>query len=54
MPMYEYECISCNVRYETVEKMAEHVTPYCCNLTMRQVYSAPGLVFKGKGWGKDA
>jgi len=28
MPTYEYECIVCNVRYETVEKMAEHTTPH--------------------------
>lgn len=54
MPTYEYECIVCNVRYETTEKMAEHVTPYCCSMMMRQIYSAPGLNFKGTGWGKDA
>ena len=54
MPIYEYECISCNIRYELEQKMAEHTIPYCCNLLMRQVYHAPGLSFKGTGWGKDA
>ena len=54
MPTYEYECISCNIRYETVEKMGEATTPYCCNFMMRQIYHAPGLSFKGTGWGKDA
>jgi putative FmdB family regulatory protein len=54
MPTYEYECISCNIRYEITEKIAEHTAPYCCNLAMRQVYHAPGVSFKGTGWGKDA
>lgn len=54
MPTYEYECIVCNVGYETIEKMAEHTTPYCCSMMMRQVYHVPGISFKGTGWGKDA
>ena len=28
MPTYEYECIVCNVRYETVEKMAEQISHF--------------------------
>lgn len=53
MPTYEYECIVCNVRYEMVEKMAEHTTPYCCSMMMRQIYNAPGISFKGTGWGSQ-
>jgi putative FmdB family regulatory protein len=51
MPTYEYECISCSIRYEITEKLAEHTTPYCCAMMMRQVYHAPGISFKGTGWG---
>ena len=54
MPTYEYECISCSIRYEITEKLAVHTTPYCCAMMMRQVYHAPGISFKGTGWGKDA
>ena len=25
-----------------------------CGAQANRIYSAPGLVFKGKGWGKDA
>jgi putative FmdB family regulatory protein len=51
MPTYEYKCISCNISYEITEKLAEHTTPYCCGFMMQQVYGAPAIVFKGKGWG---
>jgi putative FmdB family regulatory protein len=54
MPRYEYECISCNIRYQSIQPIGENVAPLCCNLTMRQVYSVLGLSFKGTGWGKDA
>ena len=53
MPTYEYECISCNIRYELIQKMGENVAPICCGLTMRQVYGVPGVSFKGTGWGSD-
>jgi len=49
MPSYEYECISCNVRYETVQPIGENVAPLCCGVVMRQVYSVPGVSFKGTG-----
>lgn len=54
MPTYEYECISCNIRYETTAPIGENVAPLCCGVVMRQVYSVPGVSFKGTGWGKDA
>ena len=54
MPTYEYECISCNIRYDLIQPMGENSVPLCCGLVMRQVYSAPGISFKGTGWGKDA
>jgi hypothetical protein len=33
---------------------ASAAAPMCCGTHMRQVYHAPGISFKGKGWGKDA
>jgi putative FmdB family regulatory protein len=51
MPTYEYECISCNIRYESIQPIGENVAPLCCGTAMRQVYSVPGISFKGTGWG---
>ena len=54
MPSYEYECISCNMRFTVQRSIHEDNPPYCCSLAMRQVYGSFGISLKGKGWGKDA
>ena len=54
MPSYEYECISCNVRFEVIRSIHEDNAPNCCGYAMRQVYGSFSVRFKGKGWGKDA
>ena len=51
MPTYEYECLECRIRYKVEQPMNNVSTPLCCNEPMRQVYHAPGLSFKGTGWG---
>ena len=51
MPTYEYECMECRIKYEIEQSMEDAVTPLCCAKSMRQIYSAPGLSFKGTGWG---
>ena len=54
MAIYEYECLLCNIRYELEQPITSNSTPLCCGTNMRQIYHAPGISFKGKGWGKDA
>jgi putative FmdB family regulatory protein len=54
MPSYEFECIACNVRFMVERSIHEDNPPMCCGLVMRQIYGAPSISFKGKGWGKDA
>jgi putative FmdB family regulatory protein len=54
LPTYEYECIECGIKYEVQQSMTDTAAPLCCTKSMRQIYSAPGLSFKGTGWGKDA
>jgi putative FmdB family regulatory protein len=54
MPTYEYECVVCGIKYEVEQPMDKVTTPLCCAQSMKQIYSAPGLSFKGNGWGKDA
>lgn len=51
MPRYEYECMECRIKYEVEQSMDKVSTPLCCTQPMRKVYSAPGLSFKGTGWG---
>ena len=57
MPTYEYSCHECGT-YGSVHKSYEDdIGPMnCpkCNLAMSRMYSAPGLIFKGGGWGKNA
>ena len=54
MPTYEYGCNDCGT-YGSVQKsydddIAGMECPKC-NLQMSRIYSAPGLIFKGGGWG---
>lgn len=51
MPTYEWECINCNIRFELYFAMVDKPNPICCSYPMRQVYHAPGISFKGTGWG---
>ena len=54
MPIYKYKCAICLIECDYDRSIHEEHAPYCCNLMMTQIYSAPGLSFKGTGWGKDA
>jgi len=51
MPTYEFECIGCAIRMEIERPITESGAPKCCGFDMRQVYYAPGIEFKGNGWG---
>lgn len=54
MPTYEYSCNECGTHGSTHKSFTEDVpVMQCpkCQITMARIYSAPGLVFKGGGWG---
>lgn len=53
VPMYEYRCPICNNQME-LELSMEHDLVRCndCNALANRIYSAPGIVFKGKGFYK--
>ena len=57
MPTYEYSCNGCGT-YGSIHKSyndeVNQMNCPKCNLTMSRMYSAPGLIFKGGGWGKNA
>jgi putative FmdB family regulatory protein len=52
MPLYEYECESCGVRFEVIQKFADVSVDTCrtCGGKVRRLMSAPAIQFKGTGW----
>ena len=54
MPTYEYQCKSCNHRFEVWQKMADEPLTTCpeCQGSIRRVLFPAGIVFKGSGFYK--
>ncbi len=52
MPIYEYECESCDERFELIQKFSDKPLKKCpkCGGAVHKVLSPPALVFKGTGW----
>lgn len=53
MPTYEFKCEECSTTGTVTASMVEKASMRCprCLKEMQQVYSAPGLIFRGGGWG---
>jgi putative FmdB family regulatory protein len=53
MPLYEYQCESCQERFERIQKFSDpppDVCPKCGNGPVRKLPSSPAIQFKGSGW----
>jgi putative FmdB family regulatory protein len=52
VPIYEYECESCDERFEVMQKFSDKPVKKCprCGGAVHKVLSAPALLFKGTGW----
>jgi putative FmdB family regulatory protein len=52
MPTYQYRCVDCGSELESVQKFSDPSLTECpeCDGTLRKVYSAVGVVFKGSGF----
>ena len=53
MPTYEYECRSCQHRFEKVQSMSEDpvsVCPTCGGSVRRVIGGGMGVIFKGSGF----
>ncbi len=52
MPRYEYECETCQHRFEVQQKFSDPPVEQCvrCGKGVRKLISASGLMFKGTGW----
>lgn len=54
MPTYEYQCRSCNHRFETWQKMTDEPLTICpeCGGSIHKLFFPAGIVFKGSGFYK--
>jgi putative FmdB family regulatory protein len=52
MPLYEYRCEECSVRFERIEKASALRDGRCpeCDGVAHRLIGAPALQFKGSGW----
>lgn len=53
MPIYEYQCQSCEHEFETLQKMSDPLLtdcPACNEQTLRKKLSAAAFRLKGGGW----
>ncbi len=52
MPIYEYECTSCDHTFEVQQKFSDKPRSFCprCRAKVRRVIHPAGIIFKGSGW----
>ena len=53
MPIYEYECLSCGHRLETIQKISDDPLkdcPNCHKPELKKLVSAAAFRLKGGGW----
>ena len=52
MPLYEYQCQQCSVRFERIEKASALKDGRCpeCGGDAHRLIGSPALQFKGSGW----
>ena len=52
MPLYEYRCQECGLRYERLEHVSDTHDGTCpeCGGSATRLIGAPALQFKGSGW----
>jgi putative FmdB family regulatory protein len=52
MPLYEYQCTKCGVRFEKIQKFSDPLVDTCptCGGKVEKLLSAPAFTFKGTGF----
>ena len=52
MPTYEYACKDCGEHLDVVQSFHDDPLTECpnCGGSLRKVFSAAGIIFKGSGW----
>lgn len=54
MPLYEYQCNTCNERHEIIQRFSDAPLTHCpkCGGEMKKLFSSPAIQFKGSGFYK--
>jgi len=52
LPLYEYQCLQCETRYEKIQKFSDPPLTNCekCGGELKRLLSPPAIQFKGTGW----
>lgn len=52
MPLYEYQCESCQDRFEKIQKFSDPLIDVCpkCGGKVHKLPSSPAILFKGSGF----
>lgn len=52
MPVYEYECDSCSLRFEKMQRFSDDPVRICpnCGESVHRVIQPVGVIFKGSGF----
>ena len=52
MPVYEYECDNCNLRFEKMQRFSDDPWRICpaCGGAVHRVIQPVGVIFKGSGF----
>ena len=52
MPLYEYQCETCQQRFEKIQKFSDPPIETCpsCGGRVQKLLSSPAIQFKGSGW----
>jgi putative FmdB family regulatory protein len=52
MPLYEYQCETCEHRFEKIQKFTDPPPACCpkCGGPVRKLFSSPAIQFKGSGF----
>ncbi len=52
MPLYEYNCTSCAIHFEHLERASSPSPRRCpeCGMMAQRMLGSPALQFKGSGW----
>ena len=53
MPIYEYSCCNCNLKFEKIQKISDpeiKICPECNQSSIKKLISASGFRLKGGGW----
>jgi len=53
MPVFDYACKECGVRFERSTRISDRAEQIVCpngHHSVQKIYSVPAVIFRGSGW----